>query len=280
MDKKKFNLVDLSFSHHTNVGLYDCSVAGQKSNNIIWVREINGELETFYSNEKVIDVNQNHSTNNKPYGLLFESRAIIPKIYQDVEKNILNFEKMFTHHSDFLKKYNNCFWIPGGGIWIGGDYGGGEIKLHKKSKLCSIVSSKKQMCDLHNFRLNIVDCVKKYQTIDVYGIDRWSPIWLSLHDYMFSIVVENYKDELYFTEKILNCFATGTIPIYCGAKNLSLKFDMNGVITFETIQDLHNILPTLNEKLYQEKIHSVIKNYKECQQYKTIEDYIYNNYLE
>ena len=36
---------------------------------------------------------------------------------------------------------------------------------------------------------------------------------------MFSVCIENDVYDTYFTEKILDCFATGTIPIYKGTKN-------------------------------------------------------------
>jgi hypothetical protein len=279
---RKFNLIDDSFNHHTSVGLKDYSVAGRESTNIIWDRSLSDQnLITFYSNEKVLDIEKNLTPKEKSYGLLFESRAIITGTYERIESDLNKFEKFFTHNSNFLKKYNNCYWIPGGGIWIGGKYGGGEIRIHDKNKLCSIVSSNKRMCDLHNFRLDIVNYLSKNYSpkVTIFGVNGWKPIWESLNDYMFSIVVENYQDELYFTEKILNCFATGTIPIYLGAKNIGEKFNMEGILQFNNINELKVIMSNLNENVYHERFEAIKDNFERCQNYKIIEDFIYNNYL-
>ena len=41
-----------------------------------------------------------------------------------------------------------------------------------------------------------------------------------LKPYHFSICIENTEYSDYFTEKILDCFASGVIPIYWGTKNV------------------------------------------------------------
>ena len=96
---------------------------------------------------------------------------------------------------------------------------------------------------------------------------------------MFSIVVENYQDELYFTEKILNCFATGTIPIYFGAKNIDNKFNGGGILTFKSIEELTEILKSLNQDFYKDKKTFIKDNFEKVQEYLSIEDYIYTKYF-
>jgi len=273
MIKQEFNLLDNVFSHD------NYSVAGRESKYITWNRYVsNTNLPTFYSHEKMSEIEKNLTPKEKSYAIVFESRGIIPHIYKDIEKYIPKFNKVFTHNSDFLKKYDNCYWIPGGGVWVGGNYGKGEINLFEKTKLCSMVSSKKQMCELHRFRLEIINKVKN-KNVDIFGIDRWVTINKSLEDYMFSIVVENYQDELYFTEKILNCFATGTIPIYLGPKNIGEKFNEDGIIQFNNLLDLEKILIGLTPENYFNKIESIRDNFNRCQNYLSIEDYIYTNYF-
>jgi hypothetical protein len=213
-----------------------------------------------------------------PFGWFFESKSIIPNFYSSIESHLSKFEKIFTPNYELTSKYKNCLWIPGGGVWIGGTYGKGEIKIFDKTKLCSMVSSQKQMCELHNFRLDIANKIDN-KKVDVFGLDTWVPINETLENYMFSIVVENHQDELYFTEKILNCFATGTIPIYLGAKNIDEKFDINGIITFSNKEELNEILNYLSPELYFSKINSIKNNFDLCKNYLSIEDFIYKNYL-
>ena len=47
---------------------------------------------------------------------------------------------------------------------------------------------------------------------------------------MFSIAIENASYETYFTEKLLDCFATGTIPVYYGAPDIGDYFNKDGII--------------------------------------------------
>ena len=49
---------------------------------------------------------------------------------------------------------------------------------------------------------------------------------------MFSIAIENSRNGCYFTEKILDCFTTRTVPIYWGCPDIGDYFDMNVIITF------------------------------------------------
>ena len=56
----------------------------------------------------------------------------------------------------------------------------------------------------------------------------------------FGIAIENFSHRGYFTEKILNCFAQGTVPVYLGSPNVNKYFDHQGIITFSKIHDLKN----------------------------------------
>ena len=270
---KTYNLIDGDFAHD----LY--SVAGQKSSFIKWDRKrTNPENPTFYTHGTITSVN---TPKEKSYAWIFESQAIQPDPYKRVVPIVDKFNLVFTHSSKLLNNHSNTRWIPGGGIWVGGTYGKGEIAIKEKNKMCSIVSSNKDWCELHRLRLEIVENFKNHNNVDVFGvIGGWRPVFESVENYRFSIVVENFQDELYFTEKILNCFATGTIPIYIGAKNISDKFNIDGIIQFNTIEELHPIINNLSEELYKSKKLAIEDNFNRCKQYRIIEDYIYKNYIE
>lgn len=271
----KFNLRDDTFNHHTRVGLPDVSVAGQFSDYIEWDRSCqNSNIPTFYTHDTMMNV---CTPKDFSYGILFESQSIIPDTYKNIENVIDKFNMIFTHSSYLLNKYENCKWIPGGGIWIGGSYGQGTVGIKPKNKLCSMVSSDKNMCDLHRLRYEIFNSLNSNK-VEKLG-KQWIRIYKSLDDFMFSIIVENYIDDLYFTEKILNCFATGTIPIYLGARNIDKIFNGNGIIKFNNKHELDSILNNISSQLYYSKIESIKDNYERCFKYKVIEDYIYMNYF-
>lgn len=51
---------------------------------------------------------------------------------------------------------------------------------------------------------------------------------------MFNIAIENSTLTNYFTEKIIDCFYTHTIPIYIGCSNIGEYFDRRGILFAET----------------------------------------------
>ena len=101
-----------------------------------------------------------------------------------------------------------------------------------------------------------------------------------LVDYRYNIAVENDITDYYFTEKILNCFASMTIPIYIGARKIGDFFNMNGIIQVEKLDFEHidNIVKTCCEEDYYERLDAVIDNFQRVQKFLTVEDWIFNNY--
>ena len=92
-------------------------------------------------------------------------------------------------------------------------------------------------------------------------------------------MVENSKTDNYFTEKLIDCLAVGTIPIYWGCPNLDSYFNLDGIITFNTLDELNNILPTLDDELYNSKIDTIKQNLEKSKEYNVTEDWIYKNIL-
>ena len=97
-----------------------------------------------------------------------------------------------------------------------------------------------------------------------------------LTEYRYSIVVENSNEKNYFTEKILDCFLTGTIPIYWGCPNLDSFFNINGVVIFRTVEELKTLLPTLDKNLYDSKIDTIKENFERARMYEINENLMYD----
>ena len=68
-------------------------------------------------------------------------------------------------------------------------------------------------------------------------------------------------DDYYFTEKLIECLVTGTVPIYHGCPNIGDFFDMNGILTFSTQEELDDILDSLSEDKYKSMYESVKNNF-------------------
>ena len=91
-----------------------------------------------------------------------------------------------------------------------------------------------------------------------------------LEHYRFSIVVENDIDNLWYTEKILNCFATKTVPIYVGSPTIGDRFNADGIIQAKDCDQIPQIVAGLDiEKDYISRIDAINDNFTRLDYYRT-----------
>lgn len=67
---------------------------------------------------------------------------------------------------------------------------------------------------------------------------------------MFHVCVENVKEKNWYTEKIGEAFCTKTVPIYWGCPNIEEYYDKRGIITFNTKDELVEIVNSLTVEMY------------------------------
>lgn len=226
----------------------------------------------FYLNEQILQCDTPADNN---IGYLIESKTIIQGVYVDFilnwEKVIDNFKYIFVQDSSLLKYHPKIKWAPASFIWID------EPKIYPKTKLISMISSKKVLCEQHQRRLEVVDRMTATGMVDIYGqgINYIEKKEGGLCDYMFSIAMENATYAGNFTEKIMDCFATGTIPIYSGDPTIDRFFNPEGIIKFT--DDFHP--SQVNEELYYEKMDAIKENLEIVKQFASIQDWIDDKYL-
>ncbi len=96
---------------------------------------------------------------------------------------------------------------------------------------------------------------------------------------MFAIVIENNKSDNYFTEKLIECIVSKTLPIYYGCPNISEYFNSNGIIMFENTNELINIVNNLTPNDYYHRLTIIEENFNKWVNMKSfseqIEDLIY-----
>lgn len=253
---------------------------------IVWDRYNKGLPIHFYSHDNIF---YSYPYCNKKFGLLIESEAIVPSDYKNVYNKrevISEYTALFTHSYRLLERYPNAKFMPGSGVWYGSDAGGGAIdkeQYKKKTKNISLISSDKTMCDLHYYRKNMAFHYKKTGLVDTYGtFDGGAMIKVgdSLTDYRYSIAIENFISPYYFTEKIMNCFASMTIPIYVGATEIEKFFNIDGIIKIDVMDfsDLDKKIRRCCKEDYEERIEAVIDNFNRVQKYICYEDYLFEEY--
>ena len=188
---------------------------------------------------------------------------------------ILSYDRSMASDKRFLYYAASGCWIRGPGDRRGLPY---DVGIYPKRKLISIIASEKQWLEGHILRHDII---AKHSTIEAFGnaanrhIDEKIE---GLRDYMFSVVTENTMVNDLFTEKLVDCFATGTIPIYWGTKNIGNYFDANGILQFTNLEEFDMIMSQLSPELYNSKLQSIQENYNRHFQFRTPEDRIWDHY--
>ena len=250
-----------------------CSCAGEKPKNHQWIfdEDAGSDIAVYMDYDIIGGLNSNFKYK---YLWLCESRAVTPGQNEFVRKNF-NFlkniyRKIFVHDEELLRLDPAFEYAPPAAnfTWIK------NREIYKKTKIASMVSSGKAFSKGHLKRNSIMATYQnQYPWIDFFGKNNKSLENKidSLKDYMFSIVVENDNYSNYYTEKIMDCFATGTVPVYLGSPKIGEMFDASGIVFYKESLDLNK----LSGDFYLEKSQAIEKNFNLLLQHTIADDVIF-----
>lgn len=94
---------------------------------------------------------------------------------------------------------------------------------------------------------------------------------LPLFETMFHIVIENARQRDYFTEKIIDCFATETVPIYIGCTNISDYFNQDGVLEARDLNDVVRIANSVTPDTYHQMREAIVENARRARKWFDLE---------
>lgn len=230
-------------------------------------------------------INRIHPKAKKNIALMIESQEYHRAYYNYIEKNNNLFDLVLTFDKKLLDKGENYRLNLYGTTWLNELY----RKLWAKTKMCSLILSNKKITSGHKLRHVISFLIQQQNLkfIDIYGgqyralpFTTTTPFStdhshshisnkkiLALKDYMFSIVIENCKEDYYFTEKIIDCFLSGTVPIYYGCPSISKFFNEKGIITFSNPKECFDIIHSLTKEKYDELYPFIKENFEKAQNY-------------
>ena len=248
------------------------SSALNATKHVQWVYDGSGEVNIYVSQRALDALND---TSGKPtYIWLLESKQIIPQYYQWIIDNYefvtSRVDGIFSCDKELCAKYPKISYSLINAVpWVQ------DRKVHEKTKLVSMIASNKRMCEGHARRLQFVD--KFRDKLDFYGrgFNEISCKEDGLRDYMFSVGIENAVYDTYFTEKLTDCFACGTIPIFYGCKGVTEYFNEDGIIFLDDDFDLS----MLTKDLYYSKMDAIKDNFERSINFPVAEDYLYLNYF-
>ncbi|HYE69278.1 MAG TPA: hypothetical protein VEA58_11745 [Anaerovoracaceae bacterium] len=209
--------------------------------------------------------------------LLIEPPLINTESYHWIrqECNYKTFNLILTYNKELLSIDSRFKWYPFGGCWIKP----ADQKIYEKTKRISIIASSKKITFGHRLRHDIIN--RFIDSIDVFGngYQFIESKLTGLRDYAYSIVVENDPCDAFFSEKLIDCFRTGTVPIYWGSESVGKHFDTHGMCGFRDIDELSNILTNILNDTLRICPLSIIDNYETAAKYTIPENWLWDNVL-
>lgn len=269
----EISLIDRNIRHIPSFNGYT------KPKNITWCRDGKPRNITVYTDRHIY---MHPPKDNIQIAWLMEPRAINEKGYNDAWMRRKKYDYIMSHDLDFLKKFpeEKRVFCPGSGSSLY-EY---EWKLYPKTKSTLTVVGNKNTTEGHKLRHLVVE--KFGDQIDVLGrghtsfppekrAETYAP-------YRFQVVIHNSAVRDYWTDILLDCFLTGTIPIVWKGDFLRDYFNMDGISSFETLDQLEVIINDINqygETIYENSEMAVEDNFVRAKQLAVVEDYLYDTFF-
>lgn len=222
------------------------------------------------------------------------------KVFNAIKNNHDKFESVLTYDKELLSSIPNAKFLPSqiqttqfnrlpnpGVTQPYGPNGDSNFEItddvyqiYQKTKLVSAVASTKSFLPGHIRRLEFINTIK--DRVDLFGRGTGREVLSKLEalkDYRFSIAIENSAyDDYYFTEKIVDCFLTGTVPIYFGCPHIGDFFDLRGIFVFNNQQELREIIDSLSVEKYESMLPYIKYNFDKCFTWPLNNDMLYDMY--
>lgn len=204
------------------------------------------------------------SSANFKAAVLTEPPAIYPDTYSWIVNNFHHFDVVFTYVRELLEIDHRFRFYPHGWCTIPR----GEHRVYEKSRMVSIIASEKRMTESQMLRHEVI--ARFRDRLDgVFG-RGYAPAESKLGflaPFRYAVIIENSIIDAYFTEKILDAMACGTVPIYRGCPSIGEFVDIRGVIQWVEIEELESILDSLSEEDYESRLPAIRANISAAAEY-------------
>jgi len=190
--------------------------------------------------------------------MLLEPRAVHHKHMTRIRLFHRRFHRVLTADSLLLAQCPNAAFFPIAGCWVP-DWQ--DIDLTKHA-MCSLIASGKTKQPGHKLRHAVVDWSRKTgQDIDIMGrgYKPFAEKSDGLAPYRYSIVIENAREQNYFTEKLIDALLCQTVPIYWGCPNIGDFFDTGGMMICNSMADIQQAIAQMSEVDYATRLPALIR---------------------
>jgi hypothetical protein len=187
----------------------------------------------------------------------------IGQVQEKLIRNHKFYDLILTYNNEVLSQCANAVLFTNNGVWAQ------ENDVSQKKFQVSFLTSAKEMTLGHKFR---VTTFRKLQRLLDNGYVPPVPIKMHMSPpylpdkrsmlvpFQYAISIQNSQQHSYFSEILLDCFATKTIPIFWGCANIAQYFNPDGILSFSeascddtTAGALVNVLNSLTPEFYNSK---------------------------
>lgn len=209
--------------------------------------------------------------------IVLQEPFTINNILQTIYNNKINYDYLFTYDENTLNNNSKAIEFMGTNTRII------DFKFEKKIFGVSTLVGGKNFYNLEGYRLrhslwsakDLIEIPKSFYLSSetrYHGADYNNSLVLGssknpMFNCQYHITIENTSMKNMFTEKIIDCFQTKTIPIYYGATNIGDYFDDRGIIQVRDLNDIISVVNSLNEGVYKDKEEYVEYNYHKSMKY-------------
>lgn len=208
--------------------------------------------------------------------LLTEPKVVHQKYYRLIWLLRFKFDLILCRYDDICQKYSNVVHFQPAEYWVQTEQVDGFIK---KSFACSLIASAKNKLAGHKLRHQLVRWVKD-EAIECEVLGRgYRPFEKKvdgLLPYYYSVVIENIEETHYFSEKLLDAFISGTVPIYWGATNIRDYFDPAGMVVCKDLAELKSALQKMKIPYSEVMKNAMVINKDKALRYASLEQRLVN----
>ena len=123
---------------------------------------------------------------------------------------------------------------------------GRKLDIASKDKFCVLIANNPE-----GLRINLYNSISKYKQIDGYGNMFNRPLRKSkfelLPEYKFCLCPENSIYDGYVTEKLIDAYAGGTVPIYSGDTGIDRDFEPTAFLNYQDWLNIDAMVERIKE---------------------------------
>jgi len=237
-----------------------------KSNNVFCNWDFNLDINDMLDVNIWIDCFDNLNESSKKHKILYLMEPDgISRIYNKAFKLRKKFTYILSSDKKFVDSCDNAVLFEFGTCWID------NFVFKRKSFGVSTIIGDKMMTQGHKMRKKLFQKENEITILTKFFIshhsnkigkyylkDKKDPAF----DMNFHIVIENERKDYYFTEKIIDCFQTKTIPIYWGCPDIAKYFNTEAIIEVESVDDIIKKCNNLSENYYLDRLDIIEENFQ------------------